>query len=521
MNPNKHDKFLIAIPAIIMLFIALIPTLKSQWPLSWDIVYHIGFAKIYSQYGLIDPLFTHTNHKISYPPLFHLLIALLGNMLQVDYFQIARYLQPFFAMAVVLSVSYIAKKLYGNLIGISAGFLIISSYIAFRLMLPLPENLAIIFFIFSVYFYYISISKKIMKYALISGILLLLTLLTHQVAPLILILVISSFTLLELIIYKNRSILKNYCVFILPLIILITCGASALLLWKPALLNSILQQGISTYIGHINAYSYTESLSILKYLRFMGVFVSIFSLIGGIIAVKRRNKKGIFLLTWVLLLFLLSNAYWFGINVESARFLIYMLIPLSILGGYGLNYVYYKFKEYKHFSTSKFRSSFLISVFLVSAILGLLTVVESPFTFYAGTTLGNVQISPLSPSEVDLANWFKMNGNKNESILISNLYSGYFVSAESGMTLNKKFEKFNKNTPLSSFEKEKVGYIVYDKRLTFHSANGTIYMQKVASKFHPLYYFSGDIHANINEIIPDFVKVVYENENFIICKVQY
>ena len=520
MNFNKNNKVLIAIPAIIMFFIALIPTLKYQWPLSWDIIYHIGFAKIYSQYGLIDPLFTHIHHKITYPPLFHLLIAALGNTLHVDYFQIARCLQPIFAMLIVLSVSYIAKKLYGNLIGISAGFLIISSYIAFRIMLPLPENLALLFFIFSVYFFYISISKKILKYALISGILLLLTLATHQVSPLILISVASSFTVLELIVYKNKFILMNYGAFLLPIILLIICGISALLLLKPGLLNNILQQGISTYIGHITAYSSTQSLSILKYLRFLGVFVSIFSFIGAIVALKTRDKKGIFILTWAIVIFLLSNAYLVGINVESSRFLIYMLVPLSILGGYGLNYVYYKFKEYKYLSSPKFRSGFLMSIFALSVILGLLTVAGNPFTFYAETPLGTVQIAPLSPSEIDLANWFKMNGDKNESILISNPYSGYFVSDESGMSINEKFKFFNKSTSQSDFKKNKIGYIVYDKRLTFQSKNGTLYMQEANSELYPLLYFSKDIHANINEIIPSFAKVVYENNDFIVCKIE-
>ena len=44
---------------------------------------------------------------------------------------------------------------------------------------------------------------------------------------------------------------------------------------------------------------------------------------------------------------LLSKAYWFGINVISYRVLVYLLIPLSILGGFGLSQVYYKFKDYK------------------------------------------------------------------------------------------------------------------------------------------------------------------------------
>ena len=54
MNFNKNiDKYLLLIPAIVIFFIALIPTLKYQWPLSWDIIYHVQYAKIYANYGFV------------------------------------------------------------------------------------------------------------------------------------------------------------------------------------------------------------------------------------------------------------------------------------------------------------------------------------------------------------------------------------------------------------------------------------------------------------------------------------
>ena len=128
LNKNRLKNLIWIIPAIIAFLIALIPTLKYQWPLSWDIIYHIQYAQIYAKYGFVltDPLLdSPVGQKIGYPPLFHLLLAYLGLITKVDLFQIARSMQPFLAMFIVLSVTYVGKKLYGTIAGISAGFLLI------------------------------------------------------------------------------------------------------------------------------------------------------------------------------------------------------------------------------------------------------------------------------------------------------------------------------------------------------------------------------------------------------------
>ena len=170
MLENKDLKnFLWIVPGIIAFFIALIPTLTYQWPLSLDIYYHIHIAHVYSQYGLIfiDPLVDPpSGTPISYPPLFSLLLMFLGTVLKIDYFLVARILQPIFAMSVVLSVSYVTKKFYGDIAGMSAGFLLLSSYLFSRLVSPLPETMALIFVPLAVYLYYKSIVSKNYNYAL-------------------------------------------------------------------------------------------------------------------------------------------------------------------------------------------------------------------------------------------------------------------------------------------------------------------------------------------------------------------
>jgi len=468
MKFNEHiNRLMCIIPAITVFFIALIPTLEYQWPLSWDIIYHVQYAKVYSQYGfvLINPLINApAGQKIAYPPLFHFLIAALGNTLNIDYFQVARFLQPILAFSIVLSVSYVAKNLYGRIAGISAGFLMISGYLIFRIMLPIPENLALIFIPLAVYFYYISIMKKVLKYALISGILFLPVIASHQAAILSLVLVIGVFTFLELVMHKNIKVFKNLGAFFIFLIILVVSGLILLLIWKPDLFFSLLNQGLGAVTGYSTSLNYSQILSPYNYIRHLGPLVLISALIGGIFTVKKRCGKNYFIVMWIISLFLLSNAHWFGINVLTPRVLIYLLIPLAIFGGFGISQIYYHLKEHKRFSSPQIRSAFLISVLLISAVSGVITVSGSVFSFQAKTSLGNVQIAPPGASEVDVANWFSENGDKTRSFITSNLYTGNLIAAVAEIPIHYGFEYFNKSTPLSTYKNEKIGYIVLDKR---------------------------------------------------------
>lgn len=525
MNFSEHNNKLWLIPAIIVFFIALIPTIKYQWPLSWDIVYHIQYVKVYSQYGLtlINPLMNAPyGQKIAYPPLFHLIIALIGNLFKIDYFTVARILQPILAFSIVLSVSYVAKKFYGIIAGVSAGFLMISSYLVFRIMLPIPENLAIIFIPLIVYLYYRSINEKAVKYAILSGILFIFVILSHQAAILCLLTVIVSFTLLELVLNRNLKVFKNLFAYFAFLIILVILGLISLLIWKPDFLFTIINQGISAVTGYNASLSYSYPITAIRYIQHLGPVVLLSALIGAVFSFKYKIEKNYFIIIWIISMFLLSISYWFGINVLSNRVLIYILIPLTILGGFGIEQIYTRIRTYGKFSASRLRLIFLLFIFTVSTFSGIIIVSEPGInTFIAKTDLGNVQIAPPSDSEIELANWFTINGDRNKSIIISNLYTGNLIATISEVPIHYGFENFNKNSPLSDFKKEKIGYIVFDKRLTFPSTNGSLYSQYANSEFYALMFYSEDISKNINSLIPNYSKIVFENKDFIVCEVQY
>jgi len=527
INRNRFRSLFWIIPAIIAFCLALIPTLTYQWPLSWDIINHVLIAHVYAKYGFVltNPLLhSQSGYSINYPPLFHFLLASLGILSKANFFQIARVFQPFLVMFVVLSVSYVGRKFYGTIAGISAGFLIIASLLlGNRLIFPLPENLALIFLPLAVYFYYYSLKEESLKYATLAGSLFILILLIHQLAPVVLFVVITAFTIVELILYRNINVFKNYGAFLILPILLVVIGIVGILILFPNSFMNIIHAGIQ----EVTTFSVTvinQPIELLSYGN-LGVLTLIFGLIGAIAAVIRRQKKDIFLLTWVIVIVLAINIHLFdaSLNVLSPRLLVYLLIPVSILGGFGLTQVYYKLKNYKNFSSKMFRNAFLISIFVLSTFFGFLTM-ENPLIAYNGINnqYGSFQISPPTPSMVDLAQWFNDHGDKSKSIVSNNFYGMIFVTAETGMPLSAwyYFTPLNNTTSKSYFTQHEIGYIVLDKRLSFLSNNGTFNKVEYETDDYTLFYYSGNIQSNLNEILPGFVKVVYENNDFIVCEVQ-
>jgi len=159
-------------------------------------------------------------------------------------------------------------------------------------------------------------------------------------------------------------------------------------------------------------------------------------------------------------------------------------------------------------------------VFGLAILSGVLTVENSDFgTFQVKNEYGTLKIAPPSQSMVDLANWFNTNGDKNKSILTNNLFTGTFLATVSSMPIHYGFEDFNKAMSQSALKEAKIGYLVLDKRLSFNSQNETLELINVKSEFYPLVYFNKPVSESLPELLPDFVKVVYENQDYIVCQV--
>jgi hypothetical protein len=246
-----------------------------------------------------------------------------------------------------------------------------------------------------------------------------------------------------------------------------------------------------------------------------------------IVSLQQRKKKDLLIITWIVTMLLLSFSYLIGINMISYRVLIYILIPVSILAGLGLQKFYHYLKNYNRLSSRRFRCTTLVLLFLLATLSGFLTVTSPDIaTFSVKSDYGDIQIAPPSEAELDLTRWFQENGNESRSILISNQFTGMLLATEAGMPMHYGFEYYGlkslSTATLDAMKNESVGYIVYDKKLVLSPPDESqLYIKRVYYEFFPLFYFSQDIEKNIDRIKPDYTQVVYENQEFIVCQVVY
>lgn len=516
------NKLLWIVPGVVAFFIALIPTLSYQWPLTLDIFYHVHIAQVYSHYGitLVDPLTNPPNGTpIAYPPLFSLIIMVLGTILKVDYFQVARFLQPILALSVVLSVSYVAKKFYGDIAGISAGFLVLSSYLFSRLVSPLPETLALVFVPLTVYLFYKSVTTKKYNYALLSSLLFLVVIGTHQATTLLLFLIITAIAFVVGIIKREKSFLISYAYFLsLPVIVGILLSVAAII-FAPNFVSKIFTYGLTAVTGYTSSVPTNEPISYAKYIAYLGI-VMIFVIVGAVVAIKRRETRDLFVIVWAIVIFLMSNSYWFGVNVYTIRVLVHLLLPLSILGGMGLSYFYLDYKK-REFPSKSIRSVFLISIFVISTLFAFTTVTAPNFNVlpkynsqpYELSDLTIPQLAPPTNSDIELAEWFNAHGDKKLVTVSNNYETNQFLVATTGQPIAGVISSehvIEWGFGAEELSQKDIGYYVFDKRLTFSS-----YPNKIISEGGFIYYNKNDLTS----LLPPKTQLLYENENYMVFKV--
>lgn len=523
-SKTQMKNLLWAIPAVVAFFIALIPTLKYQWPLTVDIFYHIHVAQVYSQYGLTltDPLIDPgMGHKIGYMPLFALVIAFLGTVFHTDYFTVARALQPVLAFSVVLSVSYVAKKFYGDIAGISAGFLIMSSYLFSRLVSPLPETMALIFIPLAVYCYYKSVEDKKHFYAFLSGFMFLIVLATHQAATMILFLVITAVAVVMTLLRRNIRFFTSYLAFLSVPIGFGVLATAVVFLMAPGFAYNLLTQGLVSVTGLMTSLPNSDPISNLKYVVFIGILL-IFAIIGVGCSLKKRRDQDIIIFTWIITVFLISKAYWFGVNVYTIRLLVYILLPLSILAGYGLSYLYTDFKK-KEFPSLRVRSVFLIVTFVVAALFAVVTVTDPNLDLvpkyninpYGEVDMKVSQMAPPTNSDVELAQWFQKNGDKKSVVISNNYYTNQFllsVTEQPIASVQSSEHVIWWGFKESELKGMNVGYFVLDKRLTYS------HKEKAGTVLTTGQFLFFNKTVNVSALLPGNSRLVYENKNYSVFK---
>ncbi|QHN08206.1 hypothetical protein [Methanothermobacter sp. THM-2] len=506
---NLDQRVLYIIPSFIVFLMALMVTFRHPWPVGWDIFYHIHLAKVYMLKGMtfFDPVYNAPQGNIiNYPPVFHMTLLLLAYLFRINMFDVARLVQPFLACLVALSTTVVASRFYEDKItGLAAGLILFSGAIAMRLVSPLPENLALIFLPLSIYFYYDFFKGDKLLSSFISGVLMGLVALIHPAATFCLgfaiTFITAGITITELYFKRDVSIIKKALKGYLVLIM--SAGLIAALWWVPAFYFKSTggPGGVSTSLQT------SRNLSIMKYPDLLGYTVIILSLIGLIPSLKRSGLRDRFILLWVISMFILSKAYYLGINVITYRVLIYIMIPMSILAAHGLRYT----AEMIKIKNKNIAGFLMIAVLVFAVFQGFNNLSGTEVVDYgAMSSHGRIKIAPPTPSEVELAEWFS-HQDKRGTVSMSNYFAAGFIMAYTNRPMNPLLYESPEIPQRNELVKNGIVFLVFDKRLKVNR-NFTF---DTSSNF----LFYNPSRVDISQLEYSYLEKVYENSDFVVYRV--
>lgn len=523
MADNKN-KNLIFIPIIVSLLLALYLTITTNGPLSWDIYTHINYALAYMMNGIttVDPLLNApTGKTIGYAPLFHIILIVLSKCVGSNLLLAAQILQPVLACLSTFIIVYVSDKLYDRTSAMASGMLLLSSFMFTRLILPIPETIAVIFFMLSVYFFYVSIDKEKYSYVLYSVIMTLLILSVHFSTFVYALIIITLLSLIYLLISRKMWVIKSYALWLIPLLILLAIGFMLVNMISPEKALTLLDSVKSIIYNPMSLFMGQKAMGLERYIKCVGILPLIFGIMGLYYSIK--NKKHLFICIWALVAFVITNLHWIGIPVYTYRLLIYFVVPASILGGYAFGQLLEKVSvDYKSLAST------LIIVFIILTFISACTSLADESVKYSSVTTqeSTFHIAPPLGEEQEVINFFKSQNATNKSILINNLFFGMIISSNNAIPMHYSFDVYaspsSRKASLSSLEEENIGYIVYDKSLVL--SNATEYtpldVEYVEADYYPVYYFTNKItEDNFYNIQVSGTTKVFENNRFIVCQV--
>jgi len=457
---------LVFLPAIIAFFISLIPTLKFQVPLSWDVFFHIHLAKLYLEHGIImwDPLtYAPFGRPIYYPPGFHFFIAILSKSSAYDLIKITRFIQPFLAFSAVLSFTYLAYKLYNLSVGFLAGFLLIITLPFYRFMFPIPESMVMIFLPLAIYFYYIGLEKNSYTHILASGVLSGMNLLIHPSSAVLLIIVLGFYTFVLKVV--GRKVFSKYFLLYATLAIVIASWW-----WVPLLLNY-------GYVFNVPPIM----VPLFDYPRIFGISL-ILAPIGGYLLFKKKENKDVLILSWLLILLLISQINLLGISVLSDRILYYAVLPTAIMAAYGLSYLL----GFSDRITYKKRFYYILTSFILISII------------ISGFWVANMSKPDVSNSQLDVAYYFQNYGDKSSVVISADYMLDSVIVSISRQPVSRGGYGISKLKELNT-----------DKYLSFNFTRSDLNRDNV-----------GYLVLYSNQGTPPYSRMIYKNKDYKIYKIE-
>ena len=422
----------------------------------FDAISHYELGDFISQYDntfvylppFLDYSYSGDNkfkeHTLWYYPAFHTDFAIISAFSNDRMIPI--YLtNTIFASAILISVFFVIRRLFGFLPAILSSFLLTFSM---RDIMPFlwgqwPERFAYAFIpliMYCFYMYYTTYSKEKNKpiYLYIMSLLLAVNVFVH---PLVFFhSLVGLFVLGIALVIKHRKIpfnLKHIGIFLLIFLVLFSMfpypAGNVLVSFKESsapseqkypVISRLLQWSLNPedYVGSVPASYFSFNVmhgnwTLLQKFNFLPDFLQnlnflMFFLIAGVvILVMRREDRDIFLLAWLISLYLILHRDLIGHPTFLHRSLsasAHIFVPITIIGALYI---------FSFFKISKIYKSFLrygIAILVVASIL----IYNLPAVH---TTLDGAYDSPFlrpNAAQVEVSEWIKDNTDENQNVSV-------------------------------------------------------------------------------------------------------
>lgn len=325
----KDDKKLLVLPAIFSFMITLLLLYKYSYPISWDVYYHIHMIDLYLQNGLTFWDYTTVAPKgrlIMYPPLFHIIFAIISKITNISPITLCKLAQPLFSAYLIGTITYVTYKITDVKTAFITGFLSMFCFVTFnRSVICTPATIAIGLFLISTVYCYKGIQENSLKNIIISGLALALIWNLHMATAILTTGVIGLYFFIQFL-QKNWNLKYIICYILIVLCI-------GFPWWIYILIN---------YGLVFNSLSGTDTVITNFFFRYYGIIPTILLIMGYYNILKEKTTMTTFLISSSLSLLLLSQIKYLGFNTVSIRILEVTAYILIIISGIGLTHIYEK-----------------------------------------------------------------------------------------------------------------------------------------------------------------------------------
>ncbi len=344
--------------AIILLPIVLLgPIIRwipvtSKYPIGGDAGSYFtvaaAYAKTWPLFPATVPIIGNIPTGSEVLPLLSWLMAMLNRLFGLDLYTVTKITPLLICAFGSISIYLLAKQVTGRQdIGLIAALFYSTS--KFNLWIPYPaysERVELGLVFITLYFLFIlKIVTKVneegkkmpedswrnMFFAALS---LFGIISSHDRAMVAFFIIISVFTALLLLFDTRRFIRKTALTLFNSILLGVLFSLPIIVFFREFLFQRVLRvSGASSGVeGYVPFYANLPSVP-------YGYLVSLFVLIGAVLLIKKRPKSsGIYLLLgWLLILYLFSKLYIFGIYfLDLGRFIYYIPVPMAIVAAIGL-----------------------------------------------------------------------------------------------------------------------------------------------------------------------------------------